>query len=81
MTTKRQTFSFVSSLIIEIHKTWAQQRRHATRENEEGEKSSSQTLRLWRDPQVAIVVFVLLRVVHASRFEQRKSVTDDDVSI
>ena len=23
MTTKRQTFSFVSSLIIEIHKTWA----------------------------------------------------------
>ena len=54
-----------------------QQRRRA-RENEEGEKSifANSSALAKGPPRYSIVVFVLLRVVHASRFEQRKSVTD-----
>ena len=54
-----------------------QQRRRA-RENEEGEKSifANSSALAKGPPRYSSVVFVLLRGVHASRFEQRKSVTD-----
>ena len=56
-----------------------QQRRQHARENEEGEKSifANSSALAKGPPRYSIVVFVLLRVVYASRFEQRKSVTDD----
>jgi hypothetical protein len=54
------------------------QHRRRARENEEGEKSifANSSALAKGPPRYSSVVFVLLRVVYASRFERRKSVTD-----
>ena len=75
MTTKRQTFSFVSSHKERDTQNMGKQQRRRARENEDGEKSifANSSALAKGPPRYSIVVFVLLRVVHASRFEQREN--------
>ena len=77
MTTKRQTFfpSFPHTNNRDTQNMGKQQRRQHARENEEGEKSifANSSALAKGPPRYSSVVFVLLRVVHASRFERREN--------